>query len=137
MILLLDAARAQWSEFDRRIAAFDPKFVRWSKGERRGPSADDDPGYGAIIASALVAAVGRAESFNLDKTITHYLLALDFPARRAPLHIHCILRRQLGGPPSPDVYMMWQKDSFWQPATRRRRSARLYRQQMPFQCHHA
>jgi transposase len=31
MILLVEDARAQWAELDRRIAAFDAEFVRWAK----------------------------------------------------------------------------------------------------------
>ena len=31
MILLIEDARAQWAEPDRRIAAFDAEFVRWAK----------------------------------------------------------------------------------------------------------
>ena len=31
MVLLVEDARAQWAELDRRIAAFDAEFVRWAK----------------------------------------------------------------------------------------------------------
>jgi transposase len=31
MIVLVTDARVQWAELDRRIAAFDAEFVRWTK----------------------------------------------------------------------------------------------------------
>ena len=31
MITLVADARAQWAELDRRIAAFDTEFIRWTK----------------------------------------------------------------------------------------------------------
>jgi transposase len=31
MVLLIQDARAQWVELDRRITAFDTEFVRWVK----------------------------------------------------------------------------------------------------------
>ena len=65
MVVLVEDARAQWAELDRRIAAFDAEFVRWARRRTRRPSRlTTIPGFGPIIASALVAAVGRAESFN-------------------------------------------------------------------------
>jgi transposase len=64
MILLVEDARGQWAELDRRIAAFDAEFVRWAKENEEARRLTTIPGIGAIVASALVAAVGRAESFN-------------------------------------------------------------------------
>ena len=43
MILLVEDARAQWAELDRRIAAFDVEFVRWGKRRTRGSPVDHDP----------------------------------------------------------------------------------------------
>ena len=64
MISLVADARAQWAELDRRIAAFDAEFVRWGKENEAARRLATIPGVGALIASALVAAVGRAESFE-------------------------------------------------------------------------
>jgi transposase len=64
MVLLVEDARAQWVELDRRIAAFDAEFVRWAKGNEEALRLTTIPGFGAIVASAFVAAVGRAESFD-------------------------------------------------------------------------
>jgi len=41
MMLLVAAARTQWAEPDRRIAAFDAEFIRWAKVCRRHLSLPD------------------------------------------------------------------------------------------------
>src|SRR5580693_8299947 len=64
MIVLVADARTQWAEIDRRIAAFDGEFVRWVKENEEARRLMTIPGVGAIVASALVAAVGQAESFE-------------------------------------------------------------------------
>src|ERR1700721_1089915 len=73
MLLLVEDARAQWAELDRRIAAFDAEFVRWAKENEEARRLTTIPGIGAIVASALVAAVGRAESFNHGRDLPAWL----------------------------------------------------------------
>jgi len=73
MILLIEDARAQWADLDRRIAAFDAEFVRWAKENEEARRLTTIPGIGAIVASALVAAVGRAESFNHGRDLAAWL----------------------------------------------------------------
>ena len=73
MILLVEDARAQWAELDRRIAAFDAEFVRWAKENEEARRLTTIPGIGAIVASALVAAVGRGESFNHGRDLAAWL----------------------------------------------------------------
>ena len=73
MILLVSDARAQWAELDRRIAAFDAEFVRWAKENEDARRLATIPGFGALIASALVAAVGRAESFGRGRDLAAWL----------------------------------------------------------------
>lgn len=73
MILLVEDARAQWAERDRRIAAFDAEFVRWTKENEDARRLATIPGVGAIIASALVAAVGHAESFDHGRDLAAWL----------------------------------------------------------------
>ena len=63
MIVLVADARTQRAELDRRIAALDTEFVRWVKENEEARRLTTIPGIGATIASALVAAVGRAKSF--------------------------------------------------------------------------
>ncbi len=73
MILLVADARTQWAELDRRIAAFDAEFVRWAKENEDACRLATIPGVGALIASALVAAVGRAESFERGRDLAAWL----------------------------------------------------------------
>ena len=73
MVLLVADARAQWAELDRRIAAFDAEFVRWVKENEEARRLTTIPGIGAIVASALVAAVGQAESFERGRDFAAWL----------------------------------------------------------------
>jgi transposase len=71
--LLVTDARTQWAELDRRISAFDAEFVRWVKENEEARRLTTIPGIGAIVASALVAAVGRAESFDRGRDLAAWL----------------------------------------------------------------
>jgi transposase len=73
MVLLVEDARAQWVELDRRITAFDTEFVRWTKESEEARRLTTIPGFGAIVASAFVAAVGRAESFDHGRDLAAWL----------------------------------------------------------------
>jgi transposase len=73
MILLVEDARTQWAAIDRRIAAFDAEFIRWAKENEDARRLATIPGVGAIIASALVAAVGQAESFDRGRDLAAWL----------------------------------------------------------------
>ena len=64
---------AVWAELDRRIAAFDAEFIRWAKENEDARRLATIPGVGAIIASALVAAVGHAESFERGRDLAAWL----------------------------------------------------------------
>src|SRR6188472_2592543 len=57
MIALIADARTQWVELDRRITTFDAEFVQWAKENDEARRLTTIPGFGAIVASALVAAV--------------------------------------------------------------------------------
>src|SRR5271163_1510693 len=73
MVLLVADARVQWAELDRRIAAFDAELVRWVKENEEARRLMTIPGVGPIVASALVAAVGRAESFERGRDLAAWL----------------------------------------------------------------
>jgi hypothetical protein len=73
MIVLVADARTQWAELDRRIGAFDGEFVRWVKENEEARRLMTIPGVGAIVASALVAAVGQAESFERGRDLAAWL----------------------------------------------------------------
>ena len=54
---------------DRRISAFDAEFVRWVKENEEAGRLTTIPGVGPIVASGLVAAIGRAESFDRGRDL--------------------------------------------------------------------
>jgi transposase len=70
MIVLVTDARAQWAELDRRIAAFDAEFVRWTKENEDARRLATVPGVGATIASALIAAIGGTTRLAPRRTLT-------------------------------------------------------------------
>jgi transposase len=73
MVLLVADARAQWAELDRRIAAFDTEFIRWTKENADARRLATIPGVGATIASALIAAIGKAETFEHGRDLAAWL----------------------------------------------------------------
>ena len=73
MIALVADARAQWAELDRRTSTFDAEFVRWVKENEEARRLTTIPGVGPIVASALVAAIGRAESFDRGRDLAAWL----------------------------------------------------------------
>ena len=60
-------------ELDRRIAAFDAEFVRYAKDDEDARRLTTIPGFGAILSCALVASVGRAESFERGRDLSAWL----------------------------------------------------------------
>ena len=54
----------------------DAEFVRWVKENQEARRLTTIPGVGAIVASALVAAVGRAESFDRGRDLAAWLARL-------------------------------------------------------------
>jgi len=73
VILLVADAWTQWAEFDRRIEAFDAEFVGWARENEDAKRLVTIPGFGAIVASALVAAVGRAEARDRSGDLSVWL----------------------------------------------------------------
>jgi hypothetical protein len=73
MILLVGDARAQWAELDRRISAFDAEFVGWAKENEEARRLTTFPA--SARSSALVAAVGRAESFDRGRDLAAWLVS--------------------------------------------------------------
>ena len=73
MIALVGDARAQWAELDRRISAFDAEFVRWVKENEEARRLTTIPGVGPTIASALIAAVGKGETFEHGRDLAAWL----------------------------------------------------------------
>ena len=65
--------RAQWRELDRRIAAFDAEFASWAREDADARRLASIPGVGVMIATALIAAIGRAESFARGRDLAAWL----------------------------------------------------------------
>jgi transposase len=49
------------------------QFVQWAKENEEACRLTTIPGFGAIVASALVAAIGRAESFDRGRDLAAWL----------------------------------------------------------------
>lgn len=71
-ILVIDA-RAQWLELDRRIAVFDSEFAAFVKESEDARRLATIPGVGVMIASALIAAIGKAEAFEHGRDLAAWL----------------------------------------------------------------
>src|SRR5208282_6524778 len=56
-------------QVNHRYLVFDAEFVRWAKENEEARRLTTIPGFGAIVASAFVAAVGRAESFDRGRDL--------------------------------------------------------------------
>jgi transposase len=70
--LLLDM-RAEWSALDRRIDALDQEFAQLARTDEVARRLTSIPGVGALNATALVAAVGRAEAFDQARDLGAWL----------------------------------------------------------------
>ena len=73
MRILVADMRAQWRELDRRITAFDGEFVTWARENVDARRLASIPGVGVMIATALIAAIGRAESFARGRDLAAWL----------------------------------------------------------------
>jgi transposase len=65
--------RTRWEELDRRIAAFDAEFVAMARADDRARRLTSIPGIGALNATALVAAVGNAATFDKGRDLAAWL----------------------------------------------------------------
>lgn len=70
--LLLDM-RAEWTFLDHRIDAFDLEFAQLARTDDVARRLTSIPGIGALNATALVAAVGRAEAFDQARDLGAWL----------------------------------------------------------------
>jgi transposase len=71
--LLLEDMRAEWRELDRRILAFDDEFLARARADDAARLLMTIPGIGPLNATALVAAVGRAETFGRGRDLAAWL----------------------------------------------------------------
>ena len=73
MQLLVDDIRAQWAELDRRIGAFDEEMVQSARNDDAARRLISIPGIGALNATALIAAIGNAETFARARDLAAWL----------------------------------------------------------------
>jgi transposase len=71
--LLIEDMRAQWSELDGRILAFDDEFAARARADEAARLLMTIPGIGPLNATALAAAVGRAEAFGRGRDLAAWL----------------------------------------------------------------
>jgi transposase len=63
--MLIEDQRAEWRELDRRILAFDEEFALQAQADQTARLLTTIPGIGPLNATALVAAIGKAETVAL------------------------------------------------------------------------
>jgi transposase len=73
MRMLIADMQAQWRDLDRRIAAFEGEFVAFAKEDEDARRLTTIPGVGVMIASALMAAIGKAETFEHGRDLAAWL----------------------------------------------------------------
>lgn len=73
MRMLIVDMRAEWSALDRRIEALDQEFAALARSDDAARRLTTIPGVGPLNATALVAAVGRAESFGRARDLGAWL----------------------------------------------------------------
>ncbi|WP_424139753.1 IS110 family transposase [Roseomonas chloroacetimidivorans] len=71
--LLVEDQRAEWRELDRRIEAFDDEFAAEARTNEAARLLTTIPGIGPLNATALVAAIGRAETFGRGRDLAAWL----------------------------------------------------------------
>jgi len=71
--LLIEDQRAEWRELDRRIDAFDEEFAREARSDEAARLLMTIPGIGPLNATALVAAIGKAETFGRGRDLAAWL----------------------------------------------------------------
>lgn len=70
--LLLDL-RSEWADLDRLIDALDREFAQLARTDEVARRLTSIPGVGALNATALVAAVGKAEAFDQARDLGAWL----------------------------------------------------------------
>ncbi len=73
MRALIADMRVEWSELDRRIAAFEAEFVARAREDEAARRLISIPGIGVMNATALIAAIGNGETFNRGRDLAAWL----------------------------------------------------------------
>ena len=70
---LIEDQRAEWHALDCRIQAFDEEFALEARTEENARLLTTIPGIGPLNATALVAAIGKAETFTRGRDLAAWL----------------------------------------------------------------
>ena len=70
---LIDDMRAEWVELDRQIVALDDEFATRARSDADTRRLATIPGIGVLNATALVAAVGNAQTFARGRDLAAWL----------------------------------------------------------------
>jgi transposase len=70
---LIDDMRAEWLKLDQRIASFDNEFATRARNDADARRLTTIPGIGVLNATALVAAVGNAQTFARGRDLAAWL----------------------------------------------------------------
>jgi transposase len=73
MRMLIVDVRVQWQERDRRIGVFDREFAAFTKDNEDARRLATIPGVGVMIASALIAAIGKGQAFEHGRDLAAWL----------------------------------------------------------------
>ena len=71
--LLTDDMRHEWRELDRRINIMDREFLEYARADPAAKCLTSVPGIGPLTATALIAAVGNAASFQRARDLGAWL----------------------------------------------------------------
>lgn len=71
--LLIEDMRLEWRELDRRIATLTAEFVARAREDAAARRLVSIPGFGALNATALIAAIGTGETFRSARDLAAWL----------------------------------------------------------------
>lgn len=72
-LFVIEDMRLEWSELDRRITALTAEFVARARDDQAARRLITIPGFGALNATALVAAIGLGETFRSARDLAAWL----------------------------------------------------------------
>jgi transposase len=70
---LIDDMRAEWLQLDRRITAFDNEFAAYARSDADARRLATIPGIGVLNATALLAAIGKGQTFARGRDLAAWL----------------------------------------------------------------
>ena len=70
---LIEDMRAEWAALDRRIAAFDEEFAAKARADEAARRLATIPGIGVMNATALIAAIGKGQTFARGRDLAAWL----------------------------------------------------------------